>query len=131
MQSTTSDKVRSLLGKRLANSIAVSILLASASVTGLAADAKKPDAETPGYLDTSRSFEERAADLISRLTLEEKAALEKEFGPKGLRLLQDRKVMLGFALLEPDMTPKQRHAFEDARNRNRRMSLEEPELLAA
>lgn len=30
-------------------------------------------AETPAYLDTSLSFEERAADLVSRMTLEEKA----------------------------------------------------------
>lgn len=29
--------------------------------------------ETPAYLDTSLSFEERAADLVSRMTLEEKA----------------------------------------------------------
>ena len=29
-------------------------------------------AQQPAYLDTSRSFEERAADLVSRMTLDEK-----------------------------------------------------------
>ena len=33
------------------------------------------DGQTPIYLDTSFSFEERAADLVSRLTLEEKQSL--------------------------------------------------------
>lgn len=66
--------------------------------------------------------------------LQEKAALEKAFCHRGLTLLQDRKVMLGFALLEPEMSAKQRHAYEDARARNRRIeqtSSPEPELLAA
>lgn len=39
---------------------------------------KETGSETPGgapvYLDTSRTFEERAADLVSRMTLEEKVA---------------------------------------------------------
>lgn len=50
--------------------------------------------------------------------LKEKAALEAEFGPKGLKLLPARKIMLGFALLEPGMSEKQRHAYLDAKTRN-------------
>lgn len=49
--------------------------------------------------------------------LEEKAALEAAFGDR-LQLLPERKVMLGFALLEPDMSDKQRRNFTDARYRN-------------
>jgi beta-glucosidase len=37
--------------------------------------------EAPPYLDTGRSFEERAKDLIARLTLEEKATLLNHNGP--------------------------------------------------
>ena len=36
--------------------------------------ADEPDEETPIYLDTSYSFEERAADLVSRMTLAEKVS---------------------------------------------------------
>ena len=37
--------------------------------------ASAQDGRTPIYLDTSYSFEERATDLVSRLTLEEKQSL--------------------------------------------------------
>ena len=36
---------------------------------------ERPDSGVPVYLDTSYSFEERAADLVSRLTIEEKQTL--------------------------------------------------------
>ena len=36
---------------------------------------RKTDTKTPIYLNTSYSFEERAVDLVSRLTLEEKQSL--------------------------------------------------------
>lgn len=52
--------------------------------------------------------------------LNEKAELERIFVPKGLRFLESRKVMLGFELLKPAMTDKQRHAYEDAKTRNSR-----------
>ena len=62
--------------------------------------------------------------------LKEKAELERIFIPKGLKLLESRKVMLGFALLEPDMTDKQRHAFRDAVSRNTRRAAPEMPLAA-
>lgn len=52
--------------------------------------------------------------------LKEKAELERIFVPKGLKLLDSRKIMLGFELLEPSMTEKQRHAWQDAKSRNGR-----------
>ncbi len=52
--------------------------------------------------------------------LEEKVALEAEFGPKGLQLLPTRKVLMGFALMEDSMTPKQLASFRDAKIRNTR-----------
>ena len=57
---------------------------------------------------------------LSEGLLEEKAELERLFFPKGLRLLPERKIMLGFELISPGMNAKQRHAFEDARKRNQR-----------
>lgn len=61
-------------------------------------------------------LELRHGDLQGLLT--EKAALEAEFGPKGLKLLPMRKVIMGFELLQPDMTPKQAMSFRDAKIRN-------------
>lgn len=57
---------------------------------------------------------------LSEGLLEEKAELERLFVPKGLKLLSDRKIMLGFELAVPDMDAKQLHAYEDAKKRNRR-----------
>lgn len=52
--------------------------------------------------------------------LEEKRALEAEFGPKGLSILPMRKVVMGFELLEDQMSPKQFASFRDAKIRNSR-----------
>ena len=59
----------------LSTGIAGLMLVQSMALPAFAAEGE-PAAETPEYpyLDTSRSFEERAADLVSRMTLEEKAA---------------------------------------------------------
>ncbi len=56
-------------------------LLALACGTG-AAHAATP----PPYLQTQRSFEQRAADLVSRMTLEEKAAQMQNAAPAIPRL---------------------------------------------
>lgn len=50
--------------------------------------------------------------------LAEQAELERVFMPKGLKLLEERKIMLGFDLIKTSMNDKQRRAFEDARDRN-------------
>ncbi|WP_201276691.1 glycoside hydrolase family 3 C-terminal domain-containing protein [Marisediminicola senii] len=50
-------------------------LAAGVSFTAVAAPASAVEEETPIYLDTAYSAEERAADLVSRMTLEEKASL--------------------------------------------------------
>jgi len=49
---------------------ALALALAVAAVPALAAQ----NQEKPLYLDTSKSFDERAADLVSRMTLEEKVS---------------------------------------------------------
>ncbi len=55
-------------------SIAAALLLLLSASFARAADDAKSAATTPPYLDASRSFDERAADLVSRMTLEEKVA---------------------------------------------------------
>ena len=50
------------------------------------AQAQTPAQATPAYLDTTRSFEARAADLVSRMTLEEKAAQMQNDSPAIERL---------------------------------------------
>lgn len=50
--------------------------------------------------------------------LAEKEALEEKFSPRGLVLLPERKVIIGLALLEPDMSPEQLRRFKDIRSRN-------------
>jgi beta-glucosidase len=55
-------------------------LLALSSLPALAADEARP------WLDTTRSFEARAADLVSRMTLEEKAAQMQNDSPAIERL---------------------------------------------
>ena len=50
----------------------IALLFAAAA---FAISCAKKDVPKPLYLDTSYSFEERAADLVSRLTIEEKQSL--------------------------------------------------------
>lgn len=57
---------------------------------------------------------------LSEGLLEEKAELERLFVPKGLKLLEDRKIMLGFELIVPSMNKEQRRSYEDAKSRNGR-----------
>jgi beta-glucosidase len=52
---------------------ALAIALSLPSLTAVAANAPAPG-EKPMYLDPDRGFEERAADLVSRMTLEEKVS---------------------------------------------------------
>ena len=51
------------------------ILLAGAAALLASASALAQDSQLPIYLNTAYSFEERATDLVSRLTLEEKQSL--------------------------------------------------------
>ena len=51
------------------------LLLSGALAFLAAASALAQDNELPIYLNTAYSFEERATDLVSRLTLEEKQSL--------------------------------------------------------
>lgn len=50
--------------------------------------------------------------------LAEKRELERAFGHKGLALLPERKIMLGFELLVPTMSKEQLRSYEDAKQRN-------------
>jgi len=54
--------------------IAAALLLLLSTSTAPAAAAAESKATTPPYLDAGRGFDERAADLVSRMTLEEKVA---------------------------------------------------------
>ncbi|KTF39253.1 glucan 1,4-alpha-glucosidase, partial [Xanthomonas translucens pv. translucens] len=63
-------------GRRLAT---LALLLAIAPCAA-------PAAQAPPYLDTQRSFEQRAADLVARMTLEEKAAQMQNAAPAIPRL---------------------------------------------
>src|SRR5882762_7033506 len=51
----------------------IAAVLGATVITAPVASAAGPAKATPIYLDTHYSFAERAADLVSRLTLEEKA----------------------------------------------------------
>src|SRR5687767_1145142 len=66
--------------KGIRHASALALLLASAPCAVHAADAPPP------YLDTQRSFEQRAADLVARMTLEEKAAQMQNAAPAIPRL---------------------------------------------
>ena len=56
------------------NTIRTLILAGAAALLG-AVSAWAQDGQVPIYLNTAYSFEERATDLVSRLTLEEKQSL--------------------------------------------------------
>jgi beta-glucosidase len=71
--------------------VGLAVLVALYSVAAAAADqasqaAGKPIDSKPAYLDLDRSFEERAADLVSRMTLDEKAAQMQNAAPAIPRL---------------------------------------------
>ena len=55
---------------RIRKAVLTGVLSLAAAVSALA-----QDTQLPIYLNTAYSFEERAADLVSRLTLEEKQSL--------------------------------------------------------
>ncbi|RDI99254.1 beta-glucosidase [Dyella solisilvae] len=88
----TDTKSREIGGRRarwsLAALIITALLTASASSIGApsAGAAKTANAATPVYLDLSRSFEDRAADLVARMTLEEKVGQMQNNAPAIPRL---------------------------------------------
>ena len=61
------------LAKRVLSMAAAAVLAVGCVAVPLPAPQAEPETIYP-YQDTSRSFEERAADLVSRMTLEEKAS---------------------------------------------------------
>ena len=75
-------KQRNLVRRFVSTGIAGLLLIQSMALPAFAAETDA-GAETPQYpyLDTSLSFEERAADLVSRMTLEEKISqLGNDYG---------------------------------------------------
>lgn len=70
--------------KSMAVCIAAAMLWAAPGAGG--AQVQTDAQAVPAYLDTARSFEERAADLVSRMTLEEKAAQMQNTAPAIERL---------------------------------------------
>jgi beta-glucosidase len=71
--------------------VGLAVLVALNSAGAAAADqtrlaAGKPIDSKPAYLDLDRSFEERAVDLVSRMTLDEKAAQMQNAAPAIPRL---------------------------------------------
>ncbi|HEY5803784.1 MAG TPA: glycoside hydrolase family 3 C-terminal domain-containing protein [Lysobacter sp.] len=75
--------MKSLRNHGLCSSIFLALALIAASPHAAGAPAA---AATPAYLDLDRSFEERAADLVSRMTLDEKAAQMQNGAPAIERL---------------------------------------------
>ena len=65
---------------------ALALLLASVPALAATPTAASTAAPPPPYLDTSLGFEQRAADLVSRMTLEEKAAQMQNGAPAIERL---------------------------------------------
>lgn len=83
MKRTTRTAQRSAL-----RAVMVTALLAAGvpCLAAMAGGAAKTQAPTPAYLDLTRSFEDRAADLVSRMTLEEKVAQMQNAAPAIPRL---------------------------------------------
>ncbi|MDR0431794.1 MAG: glycoside hydrolase family 3 C-terminal domain-containing protein [Bifidobacteriaceae bacterium] len=69
-ESTTRRRLGLARGGRAGLTLALSVGLVATGVTALNLPAASAD--TPAYLDTNLSADERAADLVSRLTLDEK-----------------------------------------------------------
>ena len=66
--------------------LAVLVMVGGHTLDLYAAEAKEVQSAPPVYQDTQRGFEERAADLVSRMTLEEKAAQMQNDAPAIERL---------------------------------------------
>lgn len=62
------------LGKRVLSMAAAAVLAVGCVALPIPAPQAEPESTTLPYMDTSLSFEERAADLVSRMTLEEKVS---------------------------------------------------------
>lgn len=75
-----------------------------------------PDGAQKGKLLYILELELRDGD--EKGLLDEKRELERVFGPQGLKLLPERKVILGFELLVPSMSREQQRSYEDAKRRN-------------
>ena len=72
----------------LLQTMAVAVLLAlgTSSCAPHADTTRQAASAAPVYLDLNRSFEDRAADLVSRMTLEEKVAQMQNNAPASPRL---------------------------------------------
>ncbi|MDG2538591.1 glycoside hydrolase family 3 C-terminal domain-containing protein [Dyella jiangningensis] len=83
MHREANDRRRTLL-----QTMAVAVLLAlgTSSCAPHADTTRQAASATPVYLDLNRSFEDRAADLVSRMTLEEKVAQMQNNAPAIPRL---------------------------------------------
>jgi beta-glucosidase len=79
------DDVSGKVGVATLRAVIAAVLLA-ASAQALCAT-PSTSTKAPAYLDLDRSFEERAADLVSRMTLEEKAAQMQNGAPAIERLV--------------------------------------------
>ncbi|RAO74703.1 glycoside hydrolase family 3 protein [Dyella jiangningensis] len=69
-----------------AMAVALLVALGTSSCAPHAGGTKQATSATPVYLDLHRSFEDRAADLVSRMTLEEKVAQMQNNAPAIPRL---------------------------------------------
>ena len=72
--------------KRCIQAIAIVGIVLQAGCTRSTVRAPEPAADARAYLDTSLGFEARAADLVARMTLEEKAAQMQNDAPAIERL---------------------------------------------
>ncbi len=86
--SNTMERLPSSLLPLLRTAMAVALLTVSATSFGMPSGDQGTQTQPPApvYLDLSRSFQERAADLVSRMTLEEKVAQMQNSAPAIPRL---------------------------------------------